>query len=120
MSWIHQADMNRLFERAIVDPAMSGPYIASSPNPVPQRLFMQRLRKQMGVPIGLPAFEWMVRIGAPLLLRTDPELALYGRYVMSQRLREIGFEFQFAELDAALADLISRAWSHHGEQMLAW
>lgn len=31
MSWIHELDMNRLFERALFDDAMVGAYIASSP-----------------------------------------------------------------------------------------
>ena len=57
------------------------------------------------MPIGLPTLEWMVRIGAPLILRTDPELALYGRYVVSKRLAEEGFEFQFPKLESALRDL---------------
>lgn len=94
MSWIHEADMNRLFERALTDPSMHGPFIASSPNPVSQREFMRTLRRVVGMPVGLPAFSWMVRIGAPLLMRTDPELALYGRYVVSKRLQEERFEFR--------------------------
>jgi uncharacterized protein len=106
MSWIHETDMNRLFERALTDSQMHGRYIASSPKPVSQREFMRTLRRAMKMPIGLPAFEWMVRLGAPLLMRTDPELALYGRYVMSRRLSEERFEFKFPELNAALADLI--------------
>ena len=57
------------------------------------------------MPIGLPAFEWMVRIGAPLLLKTDPELVIYGRYVVPARLLDDGFEFQFADLTEALKDL---------------
>lgn len=109
MSWIHETDMNRLFERGLTDARMQGAYIATAPNPVPQREFMRSLRRAVGVPIGLPAFGWMVRLGAPLLLRTDPELALYGRYLVSQRLREEGFEFRFPELGPALADLLAPA-----------
>jgi uncharacterized protein len=75
ISWIHEADMNRLFERAFTDPNMQGAYIATAPNPVSQRIFMRELRKAVGMPIGLPAFAWMVRVTAPLL-KTDPELAL--------------------------------------------
>jgi uncharacterized protein (TIGR01777 family) len=108
MSWIHETDMNRIFERALTDAAMQGAYIASSPQPVSQAEFMRALRRTVGMSIGLPAFEWMVRIGAPLLLRTDPELALYGRYVIPQRLIEAGFEFQFPELKRALDELIQQ------------
>jgi uncharacterized protein (TIGR01777 family) len=107
ISWIHEADMNRLFERALTDPTMRGAYIASSPNPVSQKEFARELRRAVGMPIGLPAAAWMVRIGAHCLLRTDPELALYGRYVVSRRLTEERFEFQFANLSDALTDLLS-------------
>lgn len=106
MSWIHEHDMNALFTRAVTDPGMHGIYIASSPNPVPQREFMRALRRAMKMPIGLPAGAWMVRLGAPLFMGTDPELALYGRFVISRRLREEGFEFRFPRLEDALNDLI--------------
>ncbi len=105
ISWIHQLDMNRLFERAMTDTAMSGTYIATAPQPVSNREFMQELRRAMRMPIGLPALEWMVRLGAPLVLRTDPELALYGRYCVSKRLAEEGFTFEFSTLQSALAEL---------------
>lgn len=105
MSWIHAEDMNRLFVQALIDPAMQGAYIASSPNPVSQVEFMRLLRKAVQMPIGLPAFEWMVRIAAPLVFKTDPELVLYGRYVRSRRLAELGFKFQFGELADALEDI---------------
>ena len=105
MSWLHQTDMNRIFERAIVDESMRGVYIATAPNLVSNTIFMRALRKAVRMPIGLPAFEWMVRIGAPLLMRTDPELAIYGRYCVPRRLLEEGFTFEFEEIETALQDL---------------
>src|SRR5690606_24814704 len=68
MSWIHELDINRLFVRALTDPSMQGAYIATAPNPVSQVEFMRALRSATRMPIGLPAFAWMVRLGAPLLL----------------------------------------------------
>lgn len=108
MSWIHETDMNRLFEKALFDPTVHGAYLATSPNPVCQRMFMRELRRAMGMPLGLPAFSWMVRIGAPLFLRTDAELALYGRYLVSKRLQNERFEFCFPEIGEALRDLVGR------------
>jgi NAD dependent epimerase/dehydratase family enzyme len=108
MSWIHETDINNIFARAIVDDTMTGVYIVSSPNPKSQAEFMRTLRRVIGMPIGLPAFEWMVRMGAPLFMRTDPELALYGRYVIPQRLLNEGFVFRFEELEPALRDLYER------------
>ncbi|MEM8670961.1 MAG: TIGR01777 family oxidoreductase [Planctomycetota bacterium] len=109
MSWIHESDLNNLFSNAITDDSISGMYIASAPNPVSQMQFMRTLRRVIRMPIGLPAFEWMVRIGAPLVMRTDPELALYGRYVISKRLEELGFNFEFPDLEPALQNLYAPA-----------
>ncbi|MGB7325279.1 MAG: DUF1731 domain-containing protein [Rubripirellula sp.] len=109
MSWIHEDDCNSIFAKAIVDETMTGMYIVSSPNPKSQAAFMRTLRKVNGMPIGLPAFEWMVRIGAPIFLRTDPELVLYGRYVIPQRLMDEGFRFRFPDLEGALEHLSERS-----------
>ena len=106
MSWIHEADLNALFVRALIDPAMRGAYVASAPQPLPQREFARELRRAVGMPLGLPATEAMVRLGAYWLLDTDPELALYGRFVTSRRLAEEGFSFRFPSLGPALADLL--------------
>jgi uncharacterized protein len=108
VSWIHEFDLNRLFERALAVPSMQGAYIASSPHPVSQRDFMRALRRAVGMPLGLPTPSWMVRIAARWLLRTDPELALYGRYVVSSRLQEEHFEFHFSRIEDALEDLMGR------------
>lgn len=105
MSWIHELDMNRLFERGLTEASMRGMYNATAPNPVPQVEFMRELRRAVGMPVGLPAFSWMVRLGAPLVMRTDPELALYGRFVLPTRVVGEGFEFKFPELGPALGDL---------------
>lgn len=106
MSWIHESDLNRLFEHALTHDGMQGAYIASSPNPVSQKEFMKTLRRAVGMPLGLPVYTWMTRIGATLFMRTDPDLAIYGRYVVSERLQEERFQFTFPFLDQALNDLI--------------
>lgn len=105
MSWLHVSDMNAIFTRAIEDERMSGAYIASSPSPISQSEFMRELRRAMRAPIGLPAPAWLVRLGAPLVMRTDPELAIYGRYVMPRRLIDEGFAFRFPTLKEAMRHL---------------
>ena len=105
ISWIHEQDMNRLFARAISDDGMRGAYLATASKPVSNAEFMRELRRVLRVPFGLPATSWMVRLGAPLIMRTDPELAIYGRYCVSRRLREEGFDFTFPDVASALRDL---------------
>jgi|SRR5690625_1467258 len=106
ISWIHEIDLNRIFHRSLTDPSMNGPYLTTAPKPVSNAEFMQTLRKTLRIPIGLPAAGWMVKIGAPLFMKTDPELALYGRYCVPARLQNEGFEFDFPEIGPALKDLL--------------
>jgi len=108
LSWIHERDMNRLMLRAIEDGSMSGAYIATAPNPVSNAEFMKTLRRAVRMPIGLPTPSFAIRIGAPLVLRTDPELALYGRYCVSSRLADEGFEFEFPTIERALQNLYGK------------
>lgn len=108
MSWIHEEDMNRLFLEAITNESMQGAFLATSPKPISNTEFMSELRRALQVRIGLPAMAWMVRLGAPLLMNTDPELALYGRYCVSRRLEELGFHFKFPQLSRALDNLCLR------------
>lgn len=37
-------------------------------------------------------------------MKTDPELALYGRYVVSQRLKDEGFEFEVPRLEETVGN----------------
>ncbi len=108
ISWIHIDDMSRLITRAIADDSMKGAYIATAPNPVSYDEFMRTLRRSVGMSIGLPAAEWMVRFGARYLLRTDPELVLYGRYCVSRRLEDEGFQFEFPKIQEAIRRLCEK------------
>jgi NAD dependent epimerase/dehydratase family enzyme len=105
ISWIHEQDMNRLFERAIEDATMTGAYLATAPNPVSNAELMRELRRALGVRLCLPAPRPIVKLGARFLMRTDPELALYGRYCASRRLREERFDFLYPDLPSALLAL---------------
>lgn len=107
MSWIHEYDMNEIILQAITNESYKGAYIASSPNPVSNKEFMKVLRKEMKIPFGLPAPEFIIRLGAKLVFKTDPELAIYGRYVKSSRLDDEEFSFKFPHLREALKDLIN-------------
>ncbi len=109
ISWIHEDDMNRILIRAISCDKMNGAYLATAPRPVSNAEFMRELRRVLRVPFGFPSASWMVRLGAPLIMRTDPELALYGRYSVSRRLRDEGFDFAFSDLASALQNLYKKS-----------
>jgi len=107
VSWIHEADFLRAIDFLISHPDLAGPVNLASPNPLPNAEFMRTLRRQWGMPIGLPATEWMLEIGARVL-RTETELILKSRRVVPTRLLQSGFEFQFPEWELAAGDLIAR------------
>lgn len=105
-SWIHEVDLCRLFAASLGHEAWQGIVNATSPHPVSQLEFMRQIRGLTGSPFGLPASAWMVKLGARLVFGTDPDLALYGRYVVSERLDRLGFRFTFPQLRDALSDLL--------------
>ena len=108
MSWIHEFDMNEIIHQSIINEKYEGVYIASAPNPVSNKEFMKSLRKGMKMPIGIPAPESLVRFGAKYIFQTDPELALYGRYVKSVKLEDNGYRFKYSTLDKALNHLLKK------------
>jgi NAD dependent epimerase/dehydratase family enzyme len=69
---------------------------------------MTALRKSLKVPFGLPAPSWAVKFAAPTLMKTDADLALYGRFCEPKRLIKSGFEFKHPDLAGALKAIFLR------------
>lgn len=103
VSWVHVEDFARAVEWLLSHP-LEGPVNVAAPDPLPNRAFMAALREAYGQPVGLPAAEWMLEIGA-FVLRTETELLLKSRWVLPRRLLEAGFEFRYPDLPSALAQL---------------
>jgi uncharacterized protein (TIGR01777 family) len=104
VSWIHVADLTRLFVEAIERVDIAGVFNATGPNPVTNAEFMRELRRALHRPWSPPVPVWATRIGA-FFMRTEPSLALTGRRCRPKRFLESGFHFDFPELRGALADL---------------
>jgi uncharacterized protein len=113
MSWIHDVDFGRALDFLIARSDLDGSINITSPHPVPNREFMVALRRAFGAPIGLPAADWMLEIGA-VFLRTETELILKSRRVVPRRLAKAGFIFEFPEWSGAAADLVRRWRSRQG------
>ncbi|GAB4034810.1 TIGR01777 family oxidoreductase [Spirosoma gilvum] len=106
ISWLHERDLVRIIDFIIQNDTIAGIYNASAPHPIRNESFMRLLRQAVGIPIGLRASEWMLKIGA-ILLRTETELVLKSRNVVPGKLVEAGFQFEFKEAKAAINDLIA-------------
>ncbi|RYD86420.1 MAG: TIGR01777 family protein [Sphingobacteriales bacterium] len=107
-SWIHIEDTCRIIEWLFNHTDMEGVYNLSSPGAVTNAGFMQTLRKATGHSCGLPAYEWMLRIGAKII-GTEPELVLKSRWVFPAKLLDAGYTFKYPELTAAVEQIVSQA-----------
>lgn len=111
ISWLHMADLNRMFDFALMDDDVRGVYNVTGPEPVTNSEFMRELRGVLGAPWSPPIPAPLVHVGA-FLMGTEGDLALTGRRCMPRRLLEQGFTFQYPELGGALQNLF---WDQNEE-----
>lgn len=103
MSWIHRADLVALILWCLTNPQARGAYNGTAPNPATNREFSRALGRALHRPALLPVPAPAVR----LMIGEMAHLLLTGQKVLPARALKEGFEFRFAELDAALRDVLS-------------
>ena len=108
VSWLHSDDFIGIIEYLIQEKDLSGAINACSPNPVRNETFMKYFRESLHIPIGLPTYSWMLKIGV-VLMNTEEELVIKSRRVIPGILQNHGFKFQFEQLEEALKSLAQKA-----------
>ena len=103
-SWIHIDDLVGAVRFIRDTPTIEGPVNLSAPSQSDNRTLMATLRRIVRMPIGLPAWRFMLE-PAMWVLRTEPELVLKSRWVAPQVLLDAGYRFAFSELEPALRDI---------------
>jgi len=103
MSWIHIEDFARIIEFC-VQSNLVGIINMAAPNPVTNQKMMQTFRKVNRMPIGIPAPEFLIRIGTRII-GIEPDFVLKSYNVISKRLSENGFDFKFPTIEKALENL---------------
>lgn len=104
ISWVHLNDFGRVVEFLIEQEHISGVINCAAPNPVTNQNFMEELRNAVGRSWGLPMPKPLLELGA-IFLRTQTELVLKSRKVVSKRLEEEGFEFEYSNIQAAFKEI---------------
>ncbi|MDQ1167601.1 TIGR01777 family oxidoreductase [Flavobacterium sp. SORGH_AS_0622] len=104
ISWIHEEDFANAVD-FILQKKIDGIINIVSPKPIRNTDFMQKLRKAVGFPFGIPMSNFFLEIGS-FLIRTETELVLKSRNVIPKRLLENGFQFKFGDIDEAFENLI--------------
>ncbi len=107
VSWVHDLDYCRITDYLIAHDDISGPVNITAPNPLPNWQFMRALRNAWRAPIGLPAYNWMLEIGA-VFLRTETELILKSRRAVPTKLLQHGYQFAHPTWPEAAQDLATR------------
>jgi uncharacterized protein (TIGR01777 family) len=107
ISWIHEADLCRSVQWLVDRDDFSGPVNLASPNPITHREMMRIIRRECGVPFGLPATRRMLEI-ATFVHRTEAELIIKSRRVVPGRLLTAGFQFRFPRMEDAVREIESR------------
>ncbi len=102
LPWIHIADEVRAIRFLIEQEAASGPFNLAAPNPVTNAQFSRALGKALGRPAWMPVPALALR----LLFGEMATVLLNGQRAVPHRLLQLGFTFRFAEVEAALRDLL--------------
>jgi uncharacterized protein (TIGR01777 family) len=102
-SWVHREDLVAMIQRALENDSMAGVYNATSPQQLRQKEFGKVLGKVLRRPAFLPTPAFALKL---LLGGFSTEL-LSSKRVLPARLQESGFEFRYAELEAALRAALS-------------
>ena len=104
LAWIHLADEVAAIRFLLEDPIASGPFNLTAPNPVSSAEFTRTAARALRRPYWLPAPAFALR----LALGEMATLVLDGLYLRPVRLQELGFNFRFDSLEAALRDLLNK------------
>lgn len=103
VSWIHIADEIGILTWAIDNPEVSGVINSTAPNPVTNSDFSHALGRALNRPAVMPV------PGLVLDLKFGREFGQVlrgGQRVFPRRALDLGYEFRFSDVDAALEDLL--------------
>ena len=103
VSWIHIADEIGILLWAIGNERVSGAINATAPNPVTNREFSHAIGRAINRPAVVPV------PGLVLDLKFGQEFGQIlrgGQRVFPRRALDLGYQFRFTDIDAALADLL--------------
>jgi uncharacterized protein len=104
-SWVHEQDLVNIFLFLIDQKGFEGPFNCTAPQPVRNSEMTKAIGEVLGVPIlpfGVPGF--MIKI----VLGEFGNVLLKGQKVIPGRLKQLGFQFNFPTIDAALKDLLGK------------
>jgi uncharacterized protein (TIGR01777 family) len=113
VSWVHHDDFVRAIRFLIDQRFLDGVVNIAAPNPLPNVNFMKAIRKAWGISFGIPAQRHLLEVAA-FFHRTETELLLKSRRVISGRLAQSGFQFRHPNWPQAAIELCDEWRGLHG------
>jgi uncharacterized protein (TIGR01777 family) len=104
MSWVHPDDVVGIYRLALTDDRVAGPINAVAPEPARQSVIAEAIGSALGRHSWLP-------VPGPLLRLAMGEAAILplgSRRIVPARALELGYQFRWIELRAAMADALGR------------
>ncbi len=101
-SWIHIDDAVGLFRLAMADGGPDGVFNVVAPGACRQVTFVRAMARVLHRPSRVPVPAWLVR----LVLREQSALLLGSRRATPARALELGYEFRFESIEAAMDDVL--------------
>jgi uncharacterized protein len=103
MPWIHVQDLCNMYIEAIENKNMTGAFNATINDSTTNLSFSQTLANTVGLPMWLPnAPSFLIRLG----MGEMATIILTGRRVSSDKIKKLGFRFQYKNLKKALKDCV--------------
>lgn len=106
MPYVHIDDLCAMYLHAIENPAVEGPYNATSSDHVTNKGLTKAIAKVLGKPLWLPS---VPAFALKLVLGEMSEILLEGSRASSEKISETGFNFQYDSLTPALESLYKKA-----------
>jgi uncharacterized protein len=103
VSWIHHEDLVGLILLGLEDARAAGPMNGTAPNPVTNR----DLSKALGRALHRPSFMPMPGLALRITLGEVANLITKGQRVVPGKALDLGYKFQYATIEAALAQLFA-------------
>ncbi|NIF04913.1 TIGR01777 family protein [Chryseobacterium sp. Tr-659] len=105
MPWIHIDDICSIYEFALKNSTVKGPYNAVAPQHAINIDLTKKIAKELGKPLFMPNVPGFV---LKLLFGELATAILEGSRASSQKIQEAGFRFKFPDLNDALKDLLKK------------
>ena len=105
-SWVHLEDACRAICFLLENHHLKGAFNVTAPNAVTNQVFTQTLATVLHRPACFNVPAWIIRAAFGEMGDT---LLLKGQHVIPQRLQEAGFNFDYALLRDALAEILMRS-----------